>query len=41
MDESTFELAYGRVKELDELCSSDHLSLSALQQKIDVLGKRH
>jgi len=39
MDKATFELAYGHVKELDELCASDNLSLSALQQIIDILDE--
>jgi len=40
MDDTTFQLAYGHIKELYYLCSSDNLSLSALQEKIDVLDER-
>jgi len=43
MDDATYELdelAYGHIKELYELCSSDNLSLSALQQKINTLDER-
>ena len=39
MDDATFEWAVDRIEELDEICSSDNLSLSALQQKIGILNE--
>ena len=39
MDASIFELAFGHIKELHELCASDDLSLTALQQKISILDE--
>ena len=39
MDASIFELAFGHIKELHELCASDDLSLTALQQKISLLDE--
>jgi hypothetical protein len=39
MDDATFDLASSRIKELNELCSSVDLSLSALQEKIGILDE--
>jgi hypothetical protein len=39
MDDATFDLASSRIKELNELCSSVNLSLSALQEKIGILDE--
>jgi len=39
MDDAAFDLALSRLKELYELCSSDNLSLTALQQKVELLDE--
>ena len=39
MDDTTFHLAYDHLKDLHKICSSDYLSLAALQEKIDALDE--
>lgn len=40
MDDATFYLASNRLEDLYKLCSSDSLSLNALQEKIGILNER-